>query len=121
MATYAITKEDRGAPKVDIEIKGCLIQHVPLDSGSGVNIITESTALRLGFTPFLPCTKFFHMADQSRKRPIGMLNQVEILFGGVSFMLNFVVLKPENESGYEVLIGRPWLYEAGVIHDWAKQ
>ncbi|KAL2631458.1 hypothetical protein R1flu_016144 [Riccia fluitans] len=49
LATYAILEEDRGAPKVDIEIKGCLIQPVPLDSGIGVNIITESTALRLGF------------------------------------------------------------------------
>ncbi|KAL3681256.1 hypothetical protein R1sor_024212 [Riccia sorocarpa] len=53
IAAYAITEEDRGAPEVDIEICGCLIQHVPLDSDSGVNIMTESTATRLGL-PTLP-------------------------------------------------------------------
>ncbi|KAL3680089.1 hypothetical protein R1sor_023045 [Riccia sorocarpa] len=121
IAAYAITEEDRGAPEVDIEIRGCLIQHVPLDSGSGVNIMTESTATRLGFTTFAPCTKFLRMADQSRKRPLGILNQVQTLFGGISFLLNYVVLKPEDESGYEILIGRPWLYGAKAVNDWAKQ
>ncbi|KAL3684965.1 hypothetical protein R1sor_002987 [Riccia sorocarpa] len=121
IAAYAIIEEDRGAPEVDIEIRGCLIQHVPLDSGSGVNIMTESTATRLGFTTFSPCTKFLRIADQSRKRSLGILNQVETLFGGVPFLLNYVVLKPEDDSGYEVLIGRPWLYGARVVNDWDKQ
>ncbi|KAL3689229.1 hypothetical protein R1sor_015538 [Riccia sorocarpa] len=61
------------------------------------------------------------MADQSRKKPLGLLNQVETIFGSVSFLLNYVILHPKDRHGYDGLIGRPWLYGAKVITDWARK
>ncbi|OAE32319.1 hypothetical protein AXG93_809s1000 [Marchantia polymorpha subsp. ruderalis] len=37
---YQIWYEDLGPPEIDIEIGGCTIHKVPLDSGSGINIMT---------------------------------------------------------------------------------
>ncbi|KAL2643660.1 hypothetical protein R1flu_011247 [Riccia fluitans] len=41
--------------------------------------------------------------------------------GGGAFKLDYIVLQPEDEQGYEVLIGRPWFYGAGVTEDWNCQ
>ncbi|KAL3682296.1 hypothetical protein R1sor_000318 [Riccia sorocarpa] len=32
-----------------------------------------------------------------------------------------LIRKPEDDHGYEVLVGRPWLYGARVIIDWARK
>ncbi|KAL3680362.1 hypothetical protein R1sor_023318 [Riccia sorocarpa] len=120
VTTFTVTEKDKGSPEIEVEIKGCLIKKVPLDSGSGVNIMTAKTTTRLGFTELKPCAWFLRMADQSRKKPLGSLEDVETTFGGVSYTLTYVVLQPEDDAGYEVLIGRPWLYGANAITDRAK-
>jgi hypothetical protein len=45
-----------------------------------------------------------------------------ILRKGCSFTVSFVVLPIlEKEQGrYDALLGRPWLQQARVVHDWAK-
>ncbi|KAL3686589.1 hypothetical protein R1sor_009163 [Riccia sorocarpa] len=83
--------------------------------------MTARTATRLGLTNLQPCKKFLRMADQSRKLPLGELRNVETIMGGATFELDYVVLQPEDEQGYEVLIGRPWFYGAGVTEDWNRK
>ncbi|KAL2624239.1 hypothetical protein R1flu_008484 [Riccia fluitans] len=112
---------DKGAEEIEIEIRGCIIRKVPLDIGSGVNIMTVRTAQRLGLTDLQPCKKFFRLADQSKKQPLGELKNIEITMSGVAFKLDYIVLQPEDEQGYKVLIGRPWFYGASVTEDWNRQ
>ena len=61
--------EDYGAPEVCIDIDGCMIPKVPVDGGSGCNLMLESTAFDLGFTTFEPTPQVLRMADQSRVVP----------------------------------------------------
>ncbi|KAL2650112.1 hypothetical protein R1flu_018240 [Riccia fluitans] len=96
---------DRGAQK--IEIRGCIIQKIPLYTDSRVNIMMARTAQRLGLIDLQSCKKFLRMVDQSKKLPLGELKDVETTMGGVAFKLDYVVLQPKDEQGYEVLIGRP--------------
>ena len=44
--------EDYGAPELVVEVDGCTIPKVPVDGGSGVNLMLESTAFDLGYTTF---------------------------------------------------------------------
>lgn len=44
--------KDIGAPKISVEIDGCTIRNVPVDRGSEVNLLLESTANDLGYTVF---------------------------------------------------------------------
>ena len=44
--------EDYGAPELVVEVDGCTIPKVPVDRGSGVNLMLESTAFDLGYTTF---------------------------------------------------------------------
>ncbi|KAL3676607.1 hypothetical protein R1sor_026555 [Riccia sorocarpa] len=57
---------------------------------------------------------------QSPKEPLGMLEDVETIFGGLSYTLTYVVLQPEDDAVYEVLIGRPWIYGTNAVTDWSK-
>lgn len=62
--TFHMSEEELGAPEVEIEILGSTITNVPLDSSSGVNIITEKRAYESGVTTFKSCTKYLRMTDQ---------------------------------------------------------
>ena len=44
--------ENYGASEIAVEIDGCIIQNVPVDGGSGVNLMLETTANDLGYTVF---------------------------------------------------------------------
>ena len=44
--------EDYGAPELVVEVDGCTIPKVPVDGGSGVNLMLESTAFDLRYTTF---------------------------------------------------------------------
>ncbi|KAL3686440.1 hypothetical protein R1sor_009014 [Riccia sorocarpa] len=83
--------------------------------------MTSRTATRLGLADLQPYKKLLRMADQSRKLPLGELRGVETVMGGAKFNLDYIVLQPEDEQGYEILIGRPWFYGAGVIEDWNRK
>ncbi|KAH7289388.1 hypothetical protein KP509_31G072900 [Ceratopteris richardii] len=61
------------------------------------------------------------MADQSIVRPIGVVPGVPVKIQGTIFNLDFVVLRlPQVEGSFPLLIGRPWLRHANVLHDWGK-
>lgn len=117
----AVGMEDRGSLELDVVIEGCLVKKVPIDSGSGVNLMTEETTYGLGFKEFEPTRKILRMADQSRRLPAGQLRKVPTVIRGVTFLLDYMVLRPFSQVGYNVLIGRPWLYGAWVKTDWSHQ
>ena len=55
--------EDYGAPELVIEVEGCVIPKVPVDGGSGVNLMLEDTAYDLGYTSFEETDQVLRMAD----------------------------------------------------------
>ena len=63
--------EDYGALKIVVEVDGCIIPKVPVDGGSGVNLMLEDTAFDLGYTSFEETNQILRMADQSRVIPVG--------------------------------------------------
>ncbi|CAM6102374.1 unnamed protein product [Calypogeia fissa] len=113
--------EDWGAPEIDTEIEGCLITRVPVDGGSGVNVMMEQTAADLGYTTFEPTPKILRMANQEEVVPVGKLSQVLTRIGELEYKLNFVVIRLPIPTTFQVLLGRPWLYKAGLLEDWKKR
>ena len=55
--------EDYGAPELVVEVEGCTIPKVPVDGGSGVNLMLEDTAFDLGYTSFEETDQVLRMAD----------------------------------------------------------
>lgn len=89
---YQVTSEDQGPPEIDVEIGGCCVRKVQVDSGSGVNIMTEDTTRALGFSVFEPTTRVLRLADQTRRMPLGMLRNIRTNIGGAEFQLTYIIL-----------------------------
>ena len=90
-----------------------------MDGGSGVNILPEFMynrfqSLELDEVPFQ-----LKMVDQRRIQPLGILRNHMLTILGLTFPVNFVVLKmDEGDSPYPLLLGRPWFTQAKVKQDW---
>jgi hypothetical protein len=113
--------EDSGAPEVTVEVEGCSIPKVLVDGGSGVNLMLEETAFDLGYTAFEATDQVLRMADQSRVNLVGKLSQVPTRIGGVTYLLNFVIIRVQTGRPFPMLLGRPWLYSARVLVDWGAK
>ena len=113
--------EDYGALEIVVEVDGCIIPKVPVDGGSGVNLMLEDTAFDLGYTSFEETNQVLRMADQSRVIPAGRLSQVPTRIGKVTYLLNFVIIRVSVGRPFPMLLGRPWLYSAKVLVDWGAK
>ena len=113
--------EDYGAPEIVVEVDGCIIPKVPVDGGSGVNLMLEDTAFDLGYTSFEETNQVLRMANQSRVIPAGRLSQVPTRIGKVTYLLNFVIIRVSTGRPFPMLLGRPWLYSAKVLVDWGAK
>ena len=98
-----------------------MITRVPVDGGSGVNVMMEQTASDLGYTKFEPTPKILRMANQEEIIPVGKLSQIVTKMGELEYKLNFVVIRLPIPSTFQVLLGRLWLYKVGVLEDWKKK
>ncbi len=112
--------EDLGSPEVTLEIAGCDVPKVAIDGGSGVNIMIEDLAFKLGYTTVEPTVHTIRLADGAKVIPTGTLSNVATNIAGTLFALNYLVIRPRRPSTFPILIGRPWLYQEKVIEDWGK-
>ncbi|CAM6093962.1 unnamed protein product [Calypogeia fissa] len=86
--------EDLGAPEISSQISGCILSYVPVDGGSGVNLMIEAIAFELGYEKFEPTTRTLRMADGAKVVHVGILTQVLSIIGGQEFYLNYLVMQP---------------------------
>ena len=121
MAVNFAQVEDYGAPELVVEVDGCTIPKVPVDGGSVVNLMLESTAFDLGYTTFEETDQILRMADQSRVVLAGRLSQIPTRIGQVTYLQNFVIIRVGTGRPFPMLLGRPWLYSAKVLVDWGAK
>jgi hypothetical protein len=81
--------------------------------------MTVETMEEIGLTNMSTIPIILRMVDQSRVKPLGILNQVPTTIGGIEYKVNYVIFKvTESISSYPILLGRPWLYLAKAKDDW---
>ncbi|KAH7404480.1 hypothetical protein KP509_15G027800 [Ceratopteris richardii] len=113
---------DHSIPLVTVWYKNQNINQVLIDDGSGVNIAMVALCKKLGWNQIEPVQLFVRMAHQSRVHPVGLVRNISITLQGTTFKMTFVVLElPESSLDYNLLFGRPWLWQAKVVQDWSAQ
>jgi hypothetical protein len=92
-----------------------------LDGGFKVNIIIKQLKLRLGLSKRNLTPYNLRMADQTTTKPMGLIRNLNIYVHGIPYITTFIALHNSVvDSSYSMLLGRPWLKDAKVAHDWGS-
>ncbi|KAI4313097.1 hypothetical protein MLD38_037869 [Melastoma candidum] len=124
LAQNPITFSDQDVPKgaeesnkalfITLSCMGNQISKVLIDGGSGVNILPLGVARQLGLDVknMSPPSLNIRAFDGAKRKPLGEII-LEIIMGPAKFMTAFQVL--ETNSSFNMLLGRPWIHQAGAI------
>ncbi len=92
-----------------------------LDGGSGVNIIIEQMRLRLGLPKLKLAPYNLRMVDQTTTKLMGLIRDLKIYVHGIPYITTFTILQNSVvDSSYSMLLGRPWLRDVKVAHDYGN-
>jgi hypothetical protein len=61
------------------------------------------------------------MVDQSMTKPLGIIKKFKIQMHGIPYVATFTVLQNDMvDFSYSMLLGRLWLKDTKVTHDWGN-
>ncbi len=106
---------------IQVQIRKNTIEDVLLDGGFGVNIITKQLRLRLGLPKPKLAPYNLRMADQTTTKPMGLIRDLKTYVHGSPYITTFTVFQNNVvDFSYSMLLGRPWLRDVKVAHDWGS-
>ena len=99
---------------INVACSGLRVPSVLLDNGSALNVCPLVTAIALGFSPsdFGPSIQTIRAYDGTQRTVMGTLT-THVMIGPVRYSILFQVLS--IQSSFNLLLGRPWIHEAGAI------
>ena len=90
------------------------------DSGSSKNLMPLSVVKRLSLGELTPTAITLQMADRSMAQPEGILEDVLVKVGKFIFLVDFVIMKMEEDTQVPLLLGRPFLATRAPLIDVQK-
>jgi hypothetical protein len=61
------------------------------------------------------------MVDQTTTKPVELIKNLKIYVHGILYIITFTVLHNSVvDFYYSMLLGRPWLRDAKLAHDWGN-
>jgi hypothetical protein len=82
-------------------------------------IITEQLRLRLGLPKPKLAPYNLKMVDQTTTKLVGLIRNLKIYVHGIPYITKFTILHNNVvDFNYSMLLGRPWLKDAKVAHNW---
>ncbi|XP_052732419.1 uncharacterized protein LOC128196219 [Vigna angularis] len=87
-----------------------------LDLGSSVNLMPLSLLEQIGEFDIKPTNMTLLIADGSSMNPYGIVEDVMVCVGKLQFLVDFVVIKMEDER-MPIILGRPFMKMAKAIID----
>ncbi|XP_060211834.1 uncharacterized protein LOC132639404 [Lycium barbarum] len=79
------------------------------DLGASINLIPLAIFNKLGLGTPRPTTMWLLMADRTVKNPVGILYDVLVRVDRFIFSAEFVILDPELDFKFPIILGRPFL------------
>ena len=90
------------------------------DSGASINLMPLSVVQILSLGELTPTAITLQMADRSMAQPEGILEDVLVKVGKFIFLVDFVVMKMEEDTQVPLLLGRPFLAIGATLIDVQK-
>jgi hypothetical protein len=108
--------EDGWEPIIDIHVNGfdC---HALCDLGASISIMPRKIYNMLDLPPLEKCYYDIPIADVSKKKPLGRINDVLIMVNNNLVPVDFLVMDVECNSSCPIILRRPFLQTIGAIID----
>ena len=90
------------------------------DLGSIINLMPLSVVQRLSLGELTPIAITLQMADRSMTQPEGVLEDVLVKVRKFIFLVDFVILRMEEDTQVPLLLGRPFLATGAALIDLQK-
>ena len=87
------------------------------DSGSSINLMPLSLVQRLSLGELNPTSITLQMADKSMAQQEGVLEYVLVKVGKFIFLVDFVIMKMEEDTKVPLFLGRPFLETGEALID----
>jgi len=89
---------------VSVQIGNVLNSNVLIDLGAAINVMTNYTMDQIWLSHLRPTPTVLELADRSRIKTEGVLDNVIISFDSWQYPVNFIVLQPKNPVGGHTFI-----------------
>ncbi len=77
--------------------------------------------LKFGLPKPKPTPYNLRMANQTTTKPMGLIKELKIYVHGIPYITTFTIIQNNVvDSNYSMLLGRPWLRDVKVAHDWGS-
>ena len=87
------------------------------DLGASVSVMPKSYYDMLDLKPLEECHLYVHLADSSKKKPLGRINNVLIVVNNNYVLVDFIVMDIECNASCPIILGRLFLRIVGAIID----
>ena len=108
---------DPGSFTLPCELKQDQVMNALCDLGAGINLIPLSLCRKYNLGKIKKSRMRLQLADQTMKKPVGILEDVLVKIGTFIFPADFVVMDMEEDADMPVIIGRPLLRTARALID----
>nr|GEW11821.1 reverse transcriptase domain-containing protein [Tanacetum cinerariifolium] len=85
------------------------------DLGASINLMPYYLYAKLSLENLKPTKMSLRLADQSFQHPIGIAENMLVEVGKFTFLVDFVILKMEEDSKVPLILERPFLHTADAV------
>ncbi|GJR52200.1 reverse transcriptase domain-containing protein [Tanacetum coccineum] len=85
------------------------------DLGASINLMPYYLYAKLSLETLKPTKMSVRLADRSFQRPIGIAKNMLVEVGKFTFLVDFVILKMEEDNKVSLILGRPFLYIVDAV------
>ena len=108
-------------PVVSVQIGNILVSNIVIDLGAAINVNTKKTMDQLRLSHLRPTPTVLELADTSKIKPEGVLDDMIISLDSWEYPVDFIVVQPKNPvGGHPLILVRPWLARADAYIGWCS-
>ncbi|XP_058733239.1 uncharacterized protein LOC131604841 [Vicia villosa] len=112
-----VKKKDRGSVTTPCTIGDRSFKKALIDLGASVSLMPLSIYKRLGIGKVQDTRMTLQFADQSMKRPYGVVEDVLVKIDKFVFPVEFVILEMPEDEEIPIILGRPFLETGRCLID----
>ncbi|XP_056685942.1 uncharacterized protein [Spinacia oleracea] len=108
---------DPGSFSIPCSIQKLKFENALCDLGASVSILPYKIFEKLTLGDLSPTAMSLQLADRSLMFPLGRIEDVPLVVGKLTFLVDFVVLDIDEDAHTPIILGRPFLATAGALID----